>query len=131
MKCAMMWLLSLPYSHSLVRPLFQHLRGFWGRRQGAFFNIGVFHPNTPSYRRTQVGSLFRRHELEKKREHGDCVRSVESASFTPLVFSTFGSLGREATIFYSHLANLLAVRHNIQYSQMLSWMCCIISFSLL
>ena len=25
MKSAMMWQLSLPYSHSLVRPLFQHL----------------------------------------------------------------------------------------------------------
>ena len=78
----------------------------------------------------QVGSLFRRHELEKKREYGDRVRSVESASFTPLVFSrvfsTFGGLGREATIFYSRLANLLAVRHNINsassYSQMLSCM---------
>ena len=50
--------------------------------------------------------------FEKKREYGDRVRSVESASFTPLVFSTFGGLGREASIFYSHLADLLAVRHN-------------------
>ena len=47
------------------------------------------------------------------------------------VFSTFGGLGREATIFYSHFANLLAIRHSIQSSQMLSWMCCTISFSLL
>ena len=108
-----------------------HARGFWGRRQGAFFDIRVFHPNAPSYRRTQVGSLFRRHELDKKRAYADRVRSVESASFTPLVFSTFGGLGREATIFYSRLANLLAVRRNIQYSQMLSWMRCAISFSLL
>ena len=23
--------------------------GFWGRRQGAFFDIRVFHPNAPSY----------------------------------------------------------------------------------
>ena len=65
-----------------------HARGFWGRRQGAFFDIRVFHPNAPSYRRTQVGSLFRRHELDKKRAYADRVRSVESASFTPLVFST-------------------------------------------
>ena len=61
-----------------------HARGFWGRRQGAFFDIRVFHPNAPSYRRTQVGSLFHRHELEKKREYGDRVRSVESASFVHL-----------------------------------------------
>ena len=108
-----------------------HARGFWGRWQDAFFDIRVFHPNAPSYCRTQVGSFFCRHELEKKREYGDHVRSVESASFTPLVFSTFGGLGREATIFYSRLASLLAVRHNIQYSRMLSRMRCTISFSLL
>ena len=55
--------------------------------------------------------------LEKKREYGDGIHSVESASFTPLVFSTFGGLGREASIFYSRLANLLAVhvQHNTQY----------------
>ena len=65
-----------------------HARGFWGRQQGAFFDIRVFHPNTPSYRWTQVGSLFCRHKLKKKREYGDHVRSVESAFCTPLVFST-------------------------------------------
>ena len=27
-----------------------HARGFWGRQQGAFFDIRVFHPNAPSYR---------------------------------------------------------------------------------
>ena len=30
-----------------------HARGFWGRQQGAFFHIRVFHPNAPSYRWTQ------------------------------------------------------------------------------
>ena len=69
----------------------------------------MFHPNTPSYRQTQVGSLFRMHELETKREYGDRVHNVESASFTPLVFSTFGDLGREVSIFYSRLADLLAI----------------------
>ena len=110
-----------------------HARGFWGRRQGAFFDIRMFHPNAPSYRQTLVWSLFHRHEheLEKKREYRDRVQSVESASFTRLMFSTFDGFGREATIFYSCLANLLVVRHNIQYSQMSSWMYCTISFSLL
>ena len=35
-----------------------HARGFWGRRQSAFFDIRVFHPNAPSYRTTQIASLF-------------------------------------------------------------------------
>ena len=43
-----------------------HARCFWGRRQSVFFDIRVFHPNVPSYRHTQIASLFRKHELEKR-----------------------------------------------------------------
>jgi len=42
-----------------------HATGFWDRRQGAFFDIRVFHPNASSYLRTQPASLFRKHEMEK------------------------------------------------------------------
>ena len=59
MKCAMMWLLDLPYMQPLtgeaIVPTFAnrrddaiadiHARGFWGRQQGAFLPIRVFHPN--------------------------------------------------------------------------------------
>ena len=104
--------------------------GFWGRRQGAFFDIRVFHPNAPSYLKTQPASIFQRHGLEKKQEYGDRIRSVECGSFIPLVFSTFGGLGREATIFYSRLAYLLSKKHDTPYTKTLSLMRCSISFSL-
>jgi len=105
--------------------------GFWGRRQVAFFYVRVFHPNAPNYLGTQPASLFWRHELEKKREYGDRVRSVDCGLFTPLVFSTFGGLGREATVFYSHLADLLSKKHGTSYVNTLSLLRCSISFSLL
>ena len=60
------------------------------------------------------------------------IRSVEFVSFTPLVFSTFDGLGREATVFYSRLADLLSVKRATPYiDRMLSWMRCSLSFSLL
>ena len=59
--------------------------GFWGKRQGAFFDIRIFHPNAPSYLKTQPASLFRMHELEKKQEYGNRVRSV-SVLHLPLLF---------------------------------------------
>ena len=37
-----------------------HARGFWGRRQSAFFDIRVFHSNAPIYRHTQIASLFQK-----------------------------------------------------------------------
>ena len=91
--------------------------GFWGRRQGTFFAVRVFHPNAPNYLRTQPTSLFRRHELEKKQEYGDRVCSVEYGSFTPLVILTFGGLG---TVFYGHLADLLAKKYGTPFAKTLS-----------
>ena len=56
---------------------------------------------------------------------------MEYGSFTPLVFSTFGGLGREATVFYSCLADLISRKHGTSYAKILSLLCCSISFSLL
>ena len=69
-----------------------HARRFWGQRQSAFFDVRVFHPNAPSYRNSNIPSIYRRHEQAKKREYGDRVREVELASFTPLVFATTGGM---------------------------------------
>ena len=70
-----------------------YMRGFWGRRQGIFFDVRVFHLNAPSYRNLTIPSIYRCHEQEKKREYGDHVHEVEKASFTPLVFATTGGYG--------------------------------------
>ena len=56
---------------------------------------------------------------------------VDCESFTPLGFSTFGGLSKEATVFYNCLANLLSHKHNTRYNQTLSWMRCALSFSFL
>lgn len=106
-------------------------RGFWGRRQNAFYDVRVFHPNAPSYRQSSLPALYRRHELIKKREYGDRVRLVEQASFTPLIFSSTGGMGKEAKVFYQRLANLLSTRQNAKYSTTLAWIRCTLSFSLL
>ena len=105
--------------------------GFWGRRQGAFFDIRVFHPNAPSYRHSSIPAVYRRHELQKKREYGEQVREVELASFTPLVFGTTGGMGKEDVIFYCRLADRLSHQGSMSYSSTLAWIRCTLSFSLL
>ena len=99
--------------------------GFWGRQQSAFFDVRVFHPNALSHRTTQIASLFRRYELESM----DIMCKL--LNLLHLVFSTFGGLGREATIFYSCLADLLTSKHSSDFGHELSLMCCTLSFSLL
>ena len=108
-----------------------HARGFWGRRQSAFLDVRVFHPNAPSYRNSSIPSVYRRHELQKKREYGERVREVEQASFTPLVFSTTGGMGGEALTFYRRLADMLSRHSSTSYSGTLVWIRCTLSFSLL
>ena len=56
---------------------------------------------------------------------------VEHGSFTPLVFSTTGGMGRQSTIFYSRLASLLARKRHQPYSTTMGWLRCHLSFSLL
>jgi len=107
-------------------------QGFWGdHHQRAFFDVRVFNPNAPSYRRTAVSSLYRKFERDKQRMYEQRIRDVEMGSFTPLVFSTFGGMGTAATTAYKRLASLLAARRNQGYGSVVSWIRCSTSFSLL
>ena len=79
--------------------------GFWGSRfERAFFDVKVFNPYAPSNRRPQPSACYRTHEASKKRAYERRILEVEHASFTPLIFSATGGLGREATVVYKRIA---------------------------
>ena len=106
-------------------------KGFWYRQQNAFFDIRVFHPNALSYRNTSISALYRNQEQMKKREYGDRIREIEHGSFTPLIFSTTGGLGKEATVAYRRIAELLSEKRKSKYCDTLAWMRCCLSFALI
>ena len=54
----------------------------------------------------QKGTI--RDKQEKRRQYDQRVREIEHATFTPLVLSTSGGMGRAATTFYKRLAAMLA-----------------------
>ena len=57
--------------------------GFWGgRHQKAYFDVKVFNPNASSYRGSQISSLYRKFEKDKRRKYEQRIREVEMASFT-------------------------------------------------
>ena len=85
--------------------------GFWGgRHQKAFFDVKVFNPNASSYRGSQISSLYRKFEKDKRRKYEQRIREVEMASFTPLVFSTSGGMSGCTNIFYKRLAYLFSLK---------------------
>ena len=104
---------------------------FWSRGQEAFFDVRVFHPNAPTYRDRNLAALYKMHEGMKKREYGERVREVERGVFTPLVLSTTGGMANECTIFFKRLADAIAEKRKLPYSQVMSWLRCRISFALI
>ena len=85
--------------------------GFWGGRyERALFNVKVFNPYTPSYRRTPLPTLYRQQENMKKRAYEQRVLKVQHVSFTPLVMSLTGGLSKAANSTYKRLTNLLTAK---------------------
>ena len=100
---------------------------FWGsNRQHAFFDIRVFNLFAPTYRNTPLAQCCRRNEMEKKRAYDQRIREIEHGSFSPLVFSTTGSMGMTATVVYKRLASLIAEK---PYSKTMQWIQCSLSYS--
>ena len=106
--------------------------GFWGGRfQKAFLDVRVFNPSAQSNRHGSLAVVYRRHELEKKRQYEQRVRDVERASFTPLVMSTMGGMGKAASTFYKRLTSMLSEKRDISYEKTMNWIRCRLSFALL
>lgn len=105
--------------------------GFWGSSfERAFFDVRVFNPCARSNRQTSLQSTYRCHEQEKKRQYDQRIREVEHSTFTPLVLSTTGGMGRATTTFYKRLATMLSEKRDVPYSKMIGWIRCRMSFSL-
>ena len=68
---------------------------------------------------------------EEKRSYNQRVQEVERDVFTPLVFSTSGGMGRECTVFYRRMADLLSRKRDKPYSVKMGWLRCCLNFALL
>ncbi len=106
------------------------VRGFWTDSRNAFFDTRIFYPHASSYRSRSLKSICRQVEMQKKREYGERIRDIEHGSFTPLVFSSCGGMGQEATVVVKKLASSLAARRNEIYSHVIGWLRSCLAFSL-
>ena len=80
--------------------------GFWGGRyEKAFVDVRVFNPSAQSNCHVPLSSIYRMYEQEKRRQYDQRVCEIEHATFTPLVLSTTGGMGRAATTFYKTRIN--------------------------
>ena len=91
----------------------------------------VCHPNAVSYRDLEPQQIYRIHENEKKRLYSKRVLDIEHGTFTPLVFTTTGGMGKECLMYHSRLAQLIAIKKGEQYAKTISWIRTRTSFALL
>ena len=52
--------------------------------------------------------MLLRHEKEKRAEYNRRIMNIEHGTFTPLVFSLSGVLGKECSMFQKHMAKKIA-----------------------
>ena len=106
-------------------------RGFWSVQSDAFFDVRVFYPNASSYRSRTLAAVFAWHEGQKRGQYATRVREVEKACFSPIVLTSSGGLGQEATAMLKLLASKLADKMRDPYAMVMGKLRADISFSLI
>ena len=70
-------------------------------------------------------------EKEKKKQYNERIIQVEHGSFTPLVMTASGGMGRECLKFYARLAELISEKRKQRYAIVSSWIRRKICFALI
>ena len=105
--------------------------GVWGPMQKTFLDVRVTHPNAPTHIDKEMAQVYRTQELEKKRAYNERIIQVEKGSFTPIVVSTFGGMGKEAEAYHKRLAQLISNKRNETYSHVVNYVRTRLRFCLL
>ena len=80
------------------------------------FNVRIFDPSTKRYGAQSLQRCYINNEKERKRQYNIRVLQVENGSFTPIVFSINEGMGREASKYYSRIAEMLSEKCDESYS---------------
>ena len=106
--------------------------GVYGSRfERDFFDVRVFNPYASSNTRQSLSATYKRHEDDKKRQYQQRVQEIEHASFSPLVFSTTGGVGKCGQSLYKRIASMLSEKNDTLYSLTINLIRCKLNFALL
>ena len=97
-------------------------RSVWNVLERAFFDVRVFHAHAPTNASKPVPAMYISHENEKKRMYNARVLQIERGTFTPLVFSTSGGMGKEAERLVKRLAQKMEASSGQRYSDAVSFL---------
>ena len=96
-----------------------------------FFYVRIANTNSTSQDNVKTEKVLLRHEKEKNREYNRRVMNIEHGTFTPLVFSVSGVLGKECSMFHKHMVEKIAKKINESYEKVITVIRCKLSFIIL
>ena len=88
-------------------------RDVWTRGVNTVLDVRVFNPLAPSYRSLAPTQIYKKLENEKKGKYAERVVQVEKGTFTPMVFSSLGGCGVEASRLIKRMAEMLADKQSV------------------
>ena len=106
-------------------------RGVWRPGQNAFFDVRVTNTNSKYQVETSTMKCLEKHEKEKKRQYNNRIMNIEHGTFTPLVFSITGVMGKECSRFHKHMADKISKKNEEKYSDVVNVIKCKLSFLIL
>ena len=106
-------------------------RGVWRDGQNAYFNVRVTNTNSASQCHMTTEKILEKHEREKKRQYNRRIMNIENGTFTPLVFSVNGGMGKECSMYHKHIAEKISTKTEERYEKVLSMIRCKLSFIIL
>ena len=75
--------------------------------------------------------ILEKHEREKKRQYNRRIMNIGNGTFTPLVFSVNGGMGKECSMYHKHIAEKISTKTEERYEKVLSMIRCKLSFIIL
>ena len=106
-------------------------RSVWNPLERAFFDVRVFHAQAASNRKLPIPKMYEKHEKQKKTAYNARVIQIEKGTFTPVVFSTCGGMGKEADKLFKKLAAKINVKTGQRYPDAISFIRKRVRFDLL
>ena len=94
----------------------------WSPLARAFVDVRVFNSQAQSNATKSIPQMYISHENQKKTEYLPRVLQVEKATFTPLVFSTSGGIGKEADKFIKRIAERMSMKRGEKYSNIMGFL---------
>ena len=96
-------------------------RGFWERQRSAFFDVRVCHPNADLYQDLEPHQIYECCTKTRRSLYMGERIEIEHGTFTPLVFTTTGGMGKECSKYPNRLAELISTKEQESYAKTISW----------